>query len=145
MEAARVLRRSVASGRPRAAERATLSRGQLPELGGINRVPPGLEPGDEGRRRFLIVAVSGHLRRTPGAGRLRQPPWPGETKRDGRLTQGEGWGRDQGKQRAAETPDEAGAGRPDTGNKARRVREAWGRGWGGDGGWAAGDRGQSSS
>lgn len=38
-----VLRSSVAGGRPRAADRATLSRGQLPELGGINRVPPGLE------------------------------------------------------------------------------------------------------
>lgn len=65
MGAARVLPSSVAGGRPRAAERATLSRGQLPELGGINRVPPGLELGDEDRRLFLIVSVLGHLRRLP--------------------------------------------------------------------------------
>lgn len=76
MEAARVGRRSVAGGRPRAAERATLSRGQLPELGGINRVPPGPEPGDEGRRLFLIVAVSGHLRRPPGLADCASHPGP---------------------------------------------------------------------
>lgn len=43
MGAARVLWSSVAGGQPRAAERATLSQVQLPELCGINRVFPGLE------------------------------------------------------------------------------------------------------
>lgn len=108
-------RGSVAGGQPCAAERATLSRGQLPELGGINRVPPGLKLGAEGRRLFLIVAVSGHPRGPPELadsanhlGRERQ-------REIQRRTQGKGWGKDRSKQRAAEgggDPRRGGGGAP---------------------------------
>lgn len=135
--AARVLRSSVAGGRPRAADRTTLSRGQLPELGGINRVPPGLESGDEGRRLFLIVAVWGHPRRPPGLADCASHPGP-ETQREiRRLTQGKGWGRDPGKQRAAEgggDPRRGGGGAP----RHRKQSGAGPRGLGPGVGWGGG-------
>lgn len=135
--AARVLPSSVAGGRPQAADRATLSRGQLPELGGINHVPAGLERGDEGRRLFLIVAVSGHPRRSPGLADRASHPGPERQREIRRLTQGKGWGRDQGKQRAAE-----GGGDPRRGGggalRHRKQSAAGPRGLGPGVGWEGG-------
>lgn len=82
---------SVASKRPRAAERATLSRGRWPELGGINRMPPGSELGDEGRRPLLIVAVSSHRRRSVGLADSAKHPGQ-ERQRDPKTDPGTGGG-----------------------------------------------------
>lgn len=122
---------SVASKRPRAAARATLSRGRWPELGGINRMPPGSELGDEGRRPLLIVAVSSHRRRSVGLADSAKHPGQ-ERQRDPKTDPGKGVGgktqADKGRQRAAETPDAAGRGAET--QETKRGRSERPRGWG---------------
>lgn len=123
---------SVAGKRPRAAERATLSRRRWPELGGINRMPPGLELGDEGRRPLLIVAVSSHLRRPAGLADSANHPGQ-ERQRDPKTDPGKGVGgktqADKGRQRAAETPDGAGRGAETQETKRGRSDRPRGGGW----------------
>lgn len=145
MGAALVLQSSVAGGQPRAAERATLSRGQLPELGGINRVPPGLELDVVGRRLPNCRCV-GPPARDSGAGQQRQPPRPGETKRDPKADPWKGVG-----ERPRQTKGGRGRRRPQMGRgrgaetrETKRDRSASQRA--ARGGWAGlGETGSSGS
>ena len=144
MGAARVLWSSVAGGQPRAAERATLSQVQLPELCGINRVFPGLELDAEGRRLFLIVAVSCHTRRPSEVANSSSHPSLEKQRDSQRQTQGKGWGKDRGRQRAAEgggDPRRGGGGAPRRRKQSRSGRRGRGPRVGAGLGWAGGDRG----
>lgn len=128
--------RALAGGRPRAAERATLSRGRWPELGGINRVPPGLQLGVASRRLFLIVAGLGYPRPPAGSADSANHPGP-ERQRDPKADPGKGVG-----ERPRQTKGGGGRRRPQTGRggapRRRKQSQAgprgrrlgWGRGAG---------------
>lgn len=81
--------------------------------------------------------MSGHPRRPPGLADCASHPGP-ETQREIRgLTQGKGWGRDPGKQRAAEgggDPRRGGGGAP----RHRKQSGAGPRGLGSGVGWGGG-------
>ena len=78
---------------------------------------------------FLIVAVSGHPRRPPELADSASHPGPERQREIPRQTQGKGWGKDQGRQRAAEgggDPRWGGGGAPRHGKQSGADRRGRG-------------------
>lgn len=139
-------------GGPRAAAcgpGATLSRGRRPELGGINRMPPGLQLGNEARGSSqLWLCVSRHPRRPPGPADCASHPGLGETKKEGSKDGlGEGGGGETKADKGRRRPQTGRGGAPRHGKQSGAgprgrgpgvgvgVGVEWGLGWG--------DRGKS--